>query len=378
MASFRAIELRVEASCAEEPWPIAKPEISVPADRLVPPNLSDCWLKASAPSNGGSAFVLGDQPTSFKAVMLVLQPDMPAAETFRAIVRACVQHFRLNELLLVANRSAESLHQARVAIRRLRSALSLFESIAEDQEYEGLKRRLRDVSYRLGKARNLDVYIASNTPLDTGGKADLLPLDPDLAIRVHAARKRAYQRVLWTLRSNGFRELMQDLVAWLEGGAWRTREEPERQAARDQPIEDFAARILERRRRKLRQGGRHLERLSSEGRHRVRIEAKKLRYASEFFSSLSPDRKHRARHASFLAALEELQTALGGLNDIETGREIAAEFAPPEPAPAGGSRGAGRTRDHLCQQESPTTALVRSACKAHRRLSDAKPFWKSA
>jgi triphosphatase len=179
------------------------------------------------------------------------------------------------------------------------------------------------------------------------------------------------------LRSKGFSKLMQDLAAWMDVGAWRTRGEPERQAVRDQPIEDFAARVLERRRRKLRQSGRHLDRLSPDGRHRIRIEAKKLRYAAEFFSGLSGDGKHRARYTSLITALEDLQACLGDLNDIETGNEIAAEVAGPEPAAASGPCGIDGTRNHLDEQERRTTALVRSACKAHRRLSAVKPFWKS-
>jgi triphosphatase len=379
MVSSPEVELKLEPPFAEAPWPIAELELELSrgslADRFALPR-PDC---GKAPrTTDVPAFVDGDQPASFKAAPIVLQPDMPTAETFRVIMRACVQHFRLNEPLLIANRSAESLHQARVAIRRLRSALSLFRSMAEDQEYERLKRRLCDVSHQFGKARNLDVYVARATASSIGGKAELLPLELIHATRVQGARARAYQRVVCMLRSKGFCELMQDLVAWMERDPGRAGADPERQAVRDQPIEDFAAQVLERRRRKLRQSGRHLDRLSPDGRHRIRIEAKKLRYAAEFFSSLSADGKHRARYTSFITALEQLQSSLGHLNDIETGNEIAAEVAGPEPVAASGSCGVGGTRNHLDEQERRTAALVRSAGKAHRRLSAVKPFWKSA
>jgi hypothetical protein len=145
MVSSSEVELKLEPPFAEAPWPIAELELELSrgslADRFALRRPSDCLTapKTELPTKSGRGYASadGDQPTSFKAAPIVLQPDMPTAETFRVIVRACVQHFRLNETLLIANGSAESLHQARVAIRRLRSALSLFRSMAEDQEYEG-------------------------------------------------------------------------------------------------------------------------------------------------------------------------------------------------------------------------------------------------
>jgi triphosphatase len=237
-------------------------------------------------SERGYALADGDEPSSFKAEPIALKPNLSAAEAFQNIARACIRHFRLNEPLLIARRSAEPLHQARVAIRRLRSALSLFEPMVTDQKYEQLKRRLRDVSHQFGEARNLDVYIA-HTPVpdvDNGGQLPPFALKP--VGQVQAERERAYERVINTLQSKRFRQLMQDLVAWIQAGPWRTSDEPESQTARDQNIEDFAACVLKRRRRKLKRHGLHLERLSPEERHRIRIEAKKLRYASEFFSDL--------------------------------------------------------------------------------------------
>jgi CHAD domain-containing protein len=302
---------------------------------------------------------------------------MPAAAAFRTIAFACIRHFRLNEPLLITSRSAEPLHQARVAMRRLRAALSLFSAIVTDQECGRFKRRLRDVSHQLGEARNLDVYIAHSTMLNAGENAGLRMFAWDPAGRVHAERDRAYERAIRTLRSQRYRQLMQDLVAWIEAGPWCIWDEPERQAARDQDIEDFAAGVLNRRRRKLAQRGRHLDRLSPEERHRIRIEVKKLRYASEFFSDLLADRKHRKRHTSFIAALEDLQVFLGDLNDIQTGSEIAAELARPEVASSGGSDAPRTTAAYLDEQDKRTAALLTSAREAHQRLSGAKPFWKS-
>ena len=157
---------------------------------------------------------------------------------------------------------------------------------------------------------------------------------------------------------------MQDLVAWIQAGPWRTSDEPERQTARNQNIEDFAASVLERRWRKLKQHGRHLERLSPEQRHRIRIEAKKLRYACEFFSGLLADGRHRKRYQVFITALGDLQARLGDLNDILNGNEIAAELASHKATPACRSHARHAAGGHLDDQDKRAAALLISACEA--------------
>jgi triphosphatase len=259
---------------------------------------------------------------------------LSAAEAFQIIARACVRHFRLNEPLLIASRSPEPLHQARVAIRRLRSALSLFEPAVTDIVYQRIKRTLRDVSHQFAEARNLDVYNAQIKVRDADEGSQLTPFALNLVAQAQTERERAYERVINTLQSKRFRQFMQDLVAWIQAGPWRTSDEPERQTARNQNIEHFAASVLERCRRKLKQQGRHLERLSPEKRHRIRIEAKKLRYACEFFSGLMADGRHRKRYQVFITALVDLQARLGDLNDILNGNEIAAELASHKASPA--------------------------------------------
>ena len=57
-------------------------------------------------------------------------------------------------------------------------------------------------------------------------------------------------------------------------------------------------------------------------RHELRIELKKLRYATDFFAPLIPA-KALARYRKRLAALQEI---LGQLNDITVGRELISSL----------------------------------------------------
>ena len=107
-------------------------------------HVKDLKIGVLSKSERGYVLADGDGPSSFKAEPIALRPNLSAAAAVQIIARACIRHFRLNEPLLIASRSAEPLHLARVAVRRLRSALSLFEAMVTDQEYKRLKRRLRE------------------------------------------------------------------------------------------------------------------------------------------------------------------------------------------------------------------------------------------
>ena len=77
------------------------------------------------------------------------------------IANACIQHYRLNEPLVIATRDAAALHQTRVAMRRLRSAFTLFRPALHGAEYQRLRNELRWFTAQLGDARNLDVYLGA-------------------------------------------------------------------------------------------------------------------------------------------------------------------------------------------------------------------------
>ena len=61
-----------------------------------------------------------------KAQSPELEAQMTVSEAFRAVVFACLAHLQGNEHGLLESDDAEYLHQARVALRRLRSAFSVF------------------------------------------------------------------------------------------------------------------------------------------------------------------------------------------------------------------------------------------------------------
>lgn len=279
-------------------------------------------------------------PDRIKAEPIDLPPDATGEEAFLRIVRACIRHIRLNETRLCANRSAEALHQTRVGLRRLRSAFSIGKPLIGGHGAD-LRADLRWLAGELGAARDLDVLLE---------RAEAGPLRD----RIRHEREAAHDRVAETLGSDRARRIMLDLAAWLDCGAWRS--DPATAEARGAPARDFAAAALQRFRRKVKSDGRHLAALADEDRHEVRKDAKKLRYAADFFTSVFDRPKRQGR---FLSALEDLQEHLGALNDLATEPELMARLDLP-PAP---------TKDRR-------KALLPAAEQAWDDLVGARSYWR--
>ncbi|MEZ2130788.1 MULTISPECIES: CHAD domain-containing protein [unclassified Sinorhizobium] len=242
-----------------------------------------------------------------KAESVHLDKSMHAAASFQAIAASCFRQFRMNEDILLRHRNAEALHQARVALRRLRSAFSLYKPLLQGEEPQRLKDELRWLAGVLGEARNLDV---------------LLPkaMDDDLWQRLSAAREAAYDDALEALSSSRARALMLDFNEWLHCGNDLLL--PDTEEVHEMKASDFAGAALDRMRKKLKKHGRALAEVDDQQRHEARKDAKKLRYAGEFFASLFDDRRGAGRHKRFMAAMEDLQDHLGALNDLASGPAV--------------------------------------------------------
>lgn len=276
-----------------------------------------------------------------KAAPVDIDPTMSVAEAFEVMVHACLKHYGLNEPLVIGERRALALHQCRVAMRRLRSAFTLFKSAVADLEYQYLREELRWFTAQLGDARNLDVYLERDLP-DSDRRS--------LAGR----REQAYDRVVDAMCSPRFRRLGLELVAWTAFGPWR-RSRPARR-----PVGDYAGGRLDRLWRDIAAAGPMLARLDEVSRHELRIQVKKIRYAIEFLRGLYPGTVGEQKR--FAAAVEELQESLGKLNDLATARELA-----------GHSSG-----DDWLIGEPEERIHLREAERAFRELDRVGPFWRIA
>ncbi|MBA4091924.1 MAG: inorganic triphosphatase [Sphingobium sp.] len=280
-------------------------------------------------------------PAAIKAEPVALDPSMTIRQVFLRIGAACLRHYRLNEALLLDHYTPEALHQARVAIRRLRSALKLFAPLLPTADLARFQGELRWLVAVLGEARDLDV---------------LMPRIADGAMRVplEEAQAAAHDHVLQWLASARVRMLLLDLVEWLALGAGMG-------AKASRSAAPFAATRLRRLRKRIAKEGKSMVRLSDGARHEVRKDAKKLRYGAEFFAGLFDEKKkHRRRQKAFLGKLEAMQDVLGVLNDLVATPAILARHGLPGDIGAGGAEKAD---------------LLAAAARAHGELVDARRFW---
>jgi len=286
----------------------------------------------------GTALMNGSLGHPTKAAPLEVTGDLTVARSFAAIVHACLKHFRLNEEVVIAGRDPVALHQARVAMRRLRSAFTLFKpAFAADPEATVLREELRWFTNQLGEARDLDVYLSRDLPDEERAHAS-------------ARRERAYDRVIEAMNHVRSRMLMVDLTGWAFTGGWR---DGSRAAG---AIAPFAAKRMDRLWSFVEPTGRSLTRMEEEARHQLRIQIKKLRYAVEFFERLNASKSKKR----FQKAAEQVQEALGRLNDLRTAREI------------------NRNRpDTWLQDQSEELGHLKHAESALAKLAKAGPFWRT-
>lgn len=330
---------------------------------------SQTELRLGVESKGerGFSLLVNKSPEAAKPGLALLDDEMTAANAFVAIAHSCLRHMRLNEDILLDRRDAEVLHQTRVALRRLRSAMSVFGDIANDEQAPVLRAELKRLSEPLGVARNLDVFLTETLPRERVKRPDevgLLNLETQLEVR----RTEAYVRVDAMLRSPEWRRLLLDLVTWLHAGAWLDPADKKAAIRLNQPARSFAVTELEKRRRQLKKRGRKLARITDEARHDLRITAKKLRYGSEFFALLFSVKKEGKRHAAFVSALKDLQDHLGALNDISTGRELVSDLSGHSAVFA-----AGLTAGDIDATSGP---LLLKASLSRKALLKMRPFWR--
>jgi CHAD domain-containing protein len=299
-------------------------------------------------------------------------PGMTVAAAFQAIGRACLHHLLSNERILSETRNPDVVHQMRVAMRRLRAAISLFKDVLADEQRDAIRGELKWISNELGAARDLDVFIAKVLEPLRAKHAD----EPGLAVLMTSfqeQREQAYDRALAAVGSQRFRTMVLDTAAWIEAGSWVTAGDG---LKRSEPVEVFAAEELARRRKKVKKRGADLADLDPHARHQVRIEVKKLRYATEFFSPLFEGRKASKRTEAFLSALESLQEHLGELNDLAVSQEMHPDWYRTD---AGAEREDPQTRKAarliVKHQTARAEAALKPTLKAYREFAKAKRFW---
>ena len=287
----------------------------------------------------GFALAEGSIAAPVKAFSPGVDKAMSPVAAFRAIGSSCLMQLQRNEVGAIAGTNPEYVHQARVAIRRLRSALKLFAPVLNPSFIEVYAPRWQELASSLGSARDWDVFLTETlAPLE-----EAFPGDPDLAVlraRGEETKAKAQAQASVALTQRLYSQLLLAFSAALYRVTPPTIEA--QGGASAQSLRKFAARRLNKRAEMIEQLVREHGKMNAERRHELRIAFKKLRYALEFFAPILPSKQL----AKYQKSLETLQDLLGTLNDQVTASRLIKEMHPKgEPGPL--TRGWIAGRVHL-------------------------------
>jgi inorganic triphosphatase YgiF len=334
--------------------------------------LADVTLRPALESKGerGQALLTGAAPGPRKAGALCLDRHASLEDVLAAVWRSCLEQIATNEEPAREGRDPEGVHQMRVGVRRLRSALSLFRPVLPAGATAPVEAELRWLGGSLGPVRDLDVFVESLVePLLRlrEGDASLL----HLADEARRTRRLAQQRLREDLSGRRLPRLLLEIGRFVATARWRDQPLSAASSQLFQPARSFGDVLLTRRLEKARRLGERLETLTPAERHRLRIQLKKLRYASEFLRSLYPE-KRAARYVERLAALQDV---LGEWNDAVIAERLLGDLLG-RMGPAAGTdleRAAGFV---LGWNARATERHARRLPRLWQKLAATEPFWK--
>ncbi len=300
-----------------------------------------------------------DRPPSWiKAAKPALHPDDTLGDAMAKIIAVTETQITGNIAAAADGRDPEGVHQLRVALRRLRSAFSLFKGHL-DASGERLNQEARLALKHLGAARDLDVFLSETLPPVLLGD-ETNPALRRLANRAEVKSRAAYREVRKLVSSPGFNAFLLDLLRAAEDGGSVMED-------RETQLRPVAVRLLRRRHKKVLKAGRGFANLSTAERHEVRIALKKFRYACDYFQALFPKKGTQA----YLRRLESLQNDLGWLNDARVAELIVDDLSANDVRAAiGGALVKGWYRHRVIQVEPHMVA-------AWKDFRKARPFWRT-
>jgi len=244
---------------------------------------------------------------------ITLAPEAGVNEAISAVITGARDHWLVNEAAAREGHDIEGVHQVRVGLRRMRSALALFKKFIPEAQRVWLNGEARWLLNELGPARDLDVFAVELLPAVKTSNAE------HLTRALTTARRLAQHSARTALASPRARRFLARLETWLGGYGWRTGEAKD---ARAVLARSFALRALNKRLVKILARGKTIDALPIAELHELRIAVKKVRYGVEFFQSILPKR----RAAKLSATLKDLQDSLGRLNDLDVAEQIVNQL----------------------------------------------------
>jgi triphosphatase len=309
----------------------------------------------------------GLMPQAVHVGPVALDSAMSAEAALERIGRRCLTHLLSNEQAALAG-EPEGIHQMRVAVRRLRSALLALKRPLQKKHYRWASEELRWIAHALAPVRNLDVFAASLVRPVT--QALSAGLDFERLIDATERRRRAaLDQAKQAILSEKYTESMLRLLRWFVIRGWRDQQISEHAVVLLARIVDVVPDLIERHHRKVRKRGKKFEELTATQRHRLRIAVKHLHYTVEFLGSLFE--KDQVR--TFVTCLKSLQDDLGYANDVRVAYDLVDQISEATDQDARAiSRAGGIVLGWHERVLADRNSKIRTHVRRFRRLD---PFW---
>jgi triphosphatase len=281
-------------------------------------------LGTQSKSERGYALALGGSKSAHKALPMALASDANVDDGIAALLAGCQRHLVANLPVAAEGADIGGVHQARVALRRLRTALSLLRKEFPSPLLRALASDAKALASLLGPARNWDVFVHETVAtLQDNGSIDL-----DFGSLARASvpfQRSSYEDLRAALSAQETNRFFLTLGMVIERRSWRNDLSSEGLSTLTAPMVEVADRALARLHRRALNQGRQFRKLEPDQRHELRLTLKNLRYAVEFFLPLytGPSQKK-----PYLKRLARLQETLGAENDIATTRPLLQELKP--------------------------------------------------
>jgi inorganic triphosphatase YgiF len=309
---------------------------------------------------------LDTQPAPVRMPALGVFPAMSANDVFKTLIVNCLAHYTGNQRGMLEEDNPEYLHQMRVALRRLRSVFSTFAPLFPPAVLAPPVAETRWLGGALGEARDWDVFAIEALPPVMARYAHHPGLEAlaRTTARLRAGANHRARRAVVSTRGQG---LLLALGAWTSAETWLEALDDTQHGRLQQPAIDYAREVLSATQKRVRKRGRNFAELAPADLHRLRVAAKRLRYATEFFSPLFDAGAAR----EYRAVLARLQDALGSYNDAVKMTQLA-ERASRDATDASANEARGIVLGWSAGMQDAGTRYLKRAWKDFQR---ADAFW---
>jgi inorganic triphosphatase YgiF len=316
------IEIAVDQghmSCGKQRVPLAEVELELvsgsKADLLDLAKILavDFSLRLDFASKAERGFraLLQEKPAPVKAGPIKSKSLATFDDAVTAIISNTLAHFVANWACLRETDEPESVHQIRIALRRMRCGLSIFKRALPHAAFEALRDDAGRVASAFGPVRNADAFRMSvlQGPLAGADRPENCDVMRAILEKQRVAACALAHSEIESLAATAFVLKVQSFLACRD---WREVPAGAESKKLQVPARKFSEAALDKLKARVQKRGKAAA-VSDEARHKLRIALKNLRYGVDFFADLSGNRKRMRVYRKKMSALQEL---LGIRNDI--------------------------------------------------------------